>query len=79
MTPSGIDSETARLVALPQSPFIIISRLILLRITNVLDEFVEKIKTHVLCPIVCIVSKNCALYEIMRNNIAQSEMKQMRI
>jgi hypothetical protein len=42
--------------------FIIISRWILLRMRNVLDKILEKLKTHILCPITYF-QKSCRLWE----------------
>ena len=42
--------------------FIMICRLILLRMTNVSDKFLEKIKTHVLCS-VSVFWKSCRLWD----------------
>jgi hypothetical protein len=53
-----------------QNKFTTISRAFLLRMANVSDRFVEKIKTHVLCSI--IFSLNSALSGIMWRNIVQS-------
>jgi len=32
---------------------------------NVSDEFVEKIRTHILCAVTSFFPENCAVYEIM--------------
>ena len=45
----------------------IVFRLIFLRIRNVLDKFVEKIKTHILYSVTFFFPENRAVCEIMRN------------
>jgi hypothetical protein len=57
--------------------FIIISRSILLRMRNTSEQFVEKIKTHILCSI--IFPENRAIYEIMRRNMVEPERPHMTI
>ena len=59
--------------------FMIISHSVLLRMRNVLDEFVEKIKTHVLCTIIYMYFLNHAIYEIMWKNIVEPDSPQMTI
>jgi hypothetical protein len=54
-----------------------LSRSILLRIRNVSDKFVEKIKTHILCSITRF--RNFAFYEIMWKIIAEPAIPQMTI
>jgi HKD family nuclease len=49
----------------------ITSRSVLLRMRNVSEIVVEKIKTHILCSITFFFSENCAFYEIMWKNSAQ--------
>jgi hypothetical protein len=59
-----------------QYTFLIVSRLILRRIKNVSDKFVEKIKSHVLCSV---AFDSCAVYEITRKNIVEMGRPQMTI
>jgi hypothetical protein len=54
--------------------FMTISRLILLRVKNVLDK-VEKIKTHVLCSIK--IFENRVVYEMMSKNLVEPERPQL--
>jgi len=42
-------------------------------------KFVEKIKTHILCPITFFSPENLALYEIMWKNFVEPDRSQMRI
>jgi hypothetical protein len=42
---------------------------------NVLDKFVEKIKTHILCSVT--FSENRAVYEIMSKNMVEPEGSQI--
>jgi hypothetical protein len=53
-----------------------ISRSFLLRMGNVTDRIVQKIKIHTLYPITCF--ENRAVYEIMWKNMAEPEGKQMK-
>jgi hypothetical protein len=53
-----------------------ITREILLRMRNGLDKIIEKIKTHILCPIT-FFSENCTVYEIMSRNMIETEVPQM--
>jgi hypothetical protein len=53
-----------------QYTFIFISHSILLRMANVSDEIVEKIKTHILCPIT-FFPENRAIFEIIWKYIVQ--------
>jgi len=60
--------------------FLIISRSIFLRMRNVSDKVVEKIKTHILCSITFFFSpENRAVYEIMWKNIVERGRPQMTI
>jgi hypothetical protein len=56
---------------------LIISRSVLLRIRNVSDKVVEKIKTHFLCPETFFDTPD--IYENMWKNIIDSERPQMTI
>ena len=58
-----------------QYTFLFIYRSILLRIRNVSDKFVEKIKTHILCSITCF--RNFAFCEIRWEIFAEPAMPQM--
>jgi len=60
-----------------QYTFLLISRSILLRIRNVSDKFVEKIKTHILCSITGF--RNFAFYEIMWKIFAEPARPQTTI
>jgi len=51
----------------------------MLRTRTVSDKFVEKIKTHILCPITFIFSENRADYEIIWENIVQPDRPQKTI
>jgi hypothetical protein len=42
-------------------------------------KVVEKIKTHILCPITFFFSENGAVYEIMWKNMAEPDRTQMTI
>ena len=55
----------------------IISRSDLLRIGNVSNKIVEKIKTHILRSVTFF--ENPAVYEIMRKNVVQSDTSQTKI
>ena len=57
--------------------FMITSRWVLLRMRNVSDKVVEKIKTHLLCSIVFF--ENLAIYEIMWKNMVHPDRPQMTI
>jgi len=50
--------------------------LIFLRIRNISDKVVAKIKTHILCSIP-FFSENCAIYEIMWENMVEPDGPQM--
>jgi len=52
-----------------------ISRSVLLRMRNVTEKTLEKIKTHILCPISA--SENRVVYEIMWKNIVEPGRPQM--
>ena len=52
-----------------------ISRSVLLRMKNVTDNIVEKIKTRILCPIT--VSENRPVYEILWKNMVEPGRPQM--
>jgi len=56
----------------------IISRSVRLRMRNVSDKFVEKIKTHILCVITFFIG-NRALYETMWKNAVKPGRPQMTI
>ena len=58
-----------------QCTFMVICRSFLLRMRNVSDRFVQKIKTHVLCSRT--FYENRTVYEIMLNNTAQRDMPQV--
>jgi hypothetical protein len=45
---------------------------------NILDKFVEKIKTHILGS-VTFFPENCAVYEIMWKNMEEPDWTQMAI
>ena len=62
-----------------QQTFLIISRSMLLRLTNISDKFVEKIKTHILCLVTFFWFENRAFYEITWINIVQPDRPQMTI
>jgi hypothetical protein len=55
--------------------FLIISRWILLRMRNVWNTFVEKIKAHISCSVTFFPPK--IVYEIMSKNVAEQERSQM--
>jgi hypothetical protein len=55
----------------------IISRSVILRIRNVSEKVIEKIKTHVLCWKAYFFSR--AVYEIMWKNVAEPDMSQMTV
>ena len=59
-----------------QSARLIISRSILLRMRNVSDKFVEKIKTHFMLNNFL---RSRAFYEMMWNNTVQPERPQMTL
>jgi hypothetical protein len=59
--------------------FMTISRLILLRIRNISDKIVEKIKTHTSCSINFFPPENLAVYEIMPKNMVEPDRWQMAI
>jgi hypothetical protein len=44
---------------------------------NASDKFVDKIKTHIPCP--KLLSKNCAIYDIMWKNKTEPDRTQMTI
>ena len=52
--------------------FMIISRLIPLRMRNISDKVVEKIKTHILCSITFFF-ENRAVHEVMWKNIVEPD------
>jgi hypothetical protein len=56
----------------------IISHLVVLSMRNVLDKFVEKIKTHIWCSIIFFF-ENRAVYEIMPKNTVELGRPQMTI
>jgi len=56
-----------------QYTFIIISSRIILRIRNVSDKFVTKIKTHILSSIKFFFPEILAFYEIMWKNVANPD------
>jgi hypothetical protein len=56
----------------------IISRLVLLRIRNTSDNFVDKIKTHTLCSITLFFEKS-VICEIMWKNILQQDKPELTI
>jgi len=58
--------------------FVIICRSFPLRMRNVLDKFVDKIKTRILCSLTFFF-ENRADYEIMWENIVESQRKQTTI
>jgi hypothetical protein len=58
--------------------FMIMSHSLLLKMKNVVNKIVEKIKTHILCSITFIL-KNHAIYKIMWKNIVELDMQQMTI
>ena len=47
-----------------QDKLMIISRWIIVKMRNIADKFVQKIKTYILCSII-VFSDNCSVYEIM--------------
>jgi hypothetical protein len=53
-----------------------ISRSVLLRMRNVYDKFVEKIKTHILFSVTFL---NRVIYEVMWENILDPDRQQMAI
>jgi hypothetical protein len=55
----------------------VVSRLILLKMRNVLDRIAEKNKPHFMFKI--FFSKNYAVYEVMFKNVAEPEMSQLTI
>jgi len=57
---------------------VIISRSVLPRMTKVLDKFVEKFKTNILCSI-WLFSENRTAYEIMWKNIVEPDRSQITI
>jgi len=57
--------------------FMVISRSVLIRMRNVSDRFMEKIKTRILCFI--LFFKNRAVYEIMWKNMLQPDRPQVKI
>ena len=61
-----------------QYTFMIMPHSLLLKMKNVVNKIVEKIKTHILCSITFIL-KNHAIYEIMWKNIVELDMRQMTI
>jgi hypothetical protein len=61
-----------------QYTFMNISHPILLRMRNISDKFVEKIKTHILLS-VAFPFENRALYKIMWKNIVQPDRRQKTI
>ena len=56
--------------------FLIVSRSFLLRMRNVSDKVVQKPKTNILCS-ATFFFENRAVYEIMWNNIAETDRPQM--
>jgi hypothetical protein len=62
-----------------QCTFMVICRSVILRMRNCSDKFVEKIKTHILCPITFIVFKNRTVYEIILKNIVKRGRPHMTI
>ena len=58
--------------------FMTISGLILLRMGNISDRFVVKIKTHILCSIIS-PPKNHAVYELTWKNIVEPDGPLMTI
>jgi len=59
--------------------FLITSSSVLLRMGNVSDKVVEKIKTNVLCSITYFPLENCAVYKIMWKNMEWTDRPQMSI
>jgi len=53
----------------------IISRSLLLRMRNITDKIIEKIKAHILCPITAF--ENRAVYDIMWKNMVEPGRPQM--
>jgi hypothetical protein len=58
--------------------FMIMSHSLFLKMINVVDKIVEKIKTYILCSINFIL-KNHAIYELMWKNIVELDTPQMTI
>ena len=61
-----------------QCTFMIMSNSLLLKMKNVMDKIVEKIKTYILCSITFILN-NHAIYEIRWKNIVEPYMSQVTI
>jgi hypothetical protein len=60
--------------------FLIVSRSVLLRTTNVSDKFVEKLKSHILCSVIFFfLSFENSVYEIMCKNNVESGRPQMTV
>jgi hypothetical protein len=60
--------------------FMIISRRILLRMGNVLDTFVGKLKTHILCSVIFFFENRAFFFfEIISKNVVQPEKPQMTV
>jgi len=62
-----------------QYTFMILSHSLLLKMKNVIDKIVEKIKTHILLCSINFILKNNAIYEIMWKNIVEPDMSQVAI
>jgi len=60
-----------------QYTVLIPSRSFLLRMRNVVNKFVENIKTHILCLLT--FKKNCAVCEVILKNIEKPDLPQMTI
>jgi hypothetical protein len=59
--------------------FLIISRPVLLRMRNISDKVVEKIKKHIICSIFFFFYENRTVYEIMWKNTLERGRPQMKI
>ena len=57
-----------------QYTFMIMSHSLLLKVKNVVDKIVEKIKTHILLCSINFILKKHAIYELMWKNIVEPDM-----
>jgi hypothetical protein len=58
--------------------FMTISRPVHLRVRNIPDKIIEKIKICVFCLITCFFLENSVIYEIMWKNIVQPDRSQVK-